>query len=71
MQGSVSRFDEQTRAGSVVLDDGQQRSFSGAVFSRSALRHVRVGQRVSLEVDETGAVSRLWIVGIGPGEPIV
>jgi len=70
MQGSVHTFDEATGDGSVLLDDGQQRSFTGDVFRRSALRHLRVGQRLSLETDQEGVVSRLWIVGIGPGETI-
>jgi len=70
MQGSVHTYDETTGDGSVLLDDGQQRSFTGDVFRRSALRHLRVGQRLSLETDERGVVSRLWVVGIGPDERI-
>ena len=69
MQASVHGFDEQTGFGSVLLDDGVERWFDGDVFLASGLRHLRVGQRVS--VDLTGdAVTRLWIVGIGDGEPI-
>ena len=37
----------------------------------SGLRHLRVGQRVSVELDEAGRVAtRVWVVGIGPGEDI-
>jgi cold shock CspA family protein len=69
VQASVHGFDEQTGFGSVLLDDGVERGFDGDVFFASGLRHLRVGQRVS--VDLAGdAVTRLWIVGIGDGEPI-
>ncbi|MEO7058644.1 MAG: hypothetical protein ABI083_02905 [Lapillicoccus sp.] len=69
MQASVHAFDEETGAGSVLLDDGRQRSFAPDVFAQSALRHLRSGQRVSIEtVDDV--VSRIWVVGIGPGERI-
>ena len=69
MQASVHGFDEQTGFGSVLLDDGVERWFDGEVFFRSGLRHLRVGQRVSVELSgET--VTRLWIVGIGEGQPI-
>lgn len=107
MQASVHTFDEQTRTGSVLLDDGCEHAFSADVFGASGLRHVRVGQRVSIEVadpevqpspgqpvegrsthvssrkpetTEEGsagqpspsrpAVSRMWVVGVGDGQPI-
>lgn len=69
MQGSVHRFDEQSGAGSVLLDDGRERPFDEQVFARSGLRHLRVGQRVSLLLDDE-RITRLWVVGIGEGEPI-
>lgn len=69
MQASVHGFDEETGFGSVLLDNGVERSFDGDVFFRSGLRHVRVGQRVSVEIDGE-SVTRLWIVGIGEGQPI-
>lgn len=69
MQANVHAFDEQTGAGSVLLDDGVERWFSGEVFFASGLRHLRVGQRVSIQL--TGdVVTRLWIVGIGEGQRI-
>jgi cold shock CspA family protein len=71
MQATVHRFDEETGAGSVLLDDGRELPFTGEVFGASALRHVRNGQRVSVELDAAGAaLSRLWIVGIGEDERI-
>lgn len=75
MQASVHTFDPGTGAGSVLLDTGRRLPFSPEVFERSALRHLRLGQRVSVEVpgdpEQDGAeLSRLWIVGIGPEERI-
>ncbi len=68
MQASIHTFAEDG-SGSALLDDGQVVSWPGTVFADSSLRHVRVGQRVSIEVDGK-AVTRLWIVGIGEGEVI-
>ncbi|HET7278435.1 MAG TPA: hypothetical protein VFJ22_10175 [Dermatophilaceae bacterium] len=71
MQASVHSFDEATGAGTALLDDGQQVRFAGAVFQASALRKVRVGQRVSIELDDDRrTVRRLWIVGVGGDQPI-
>ena len=71
MQASVHRFDEESGAGSVLLDDGREVSFDGEVFAASALRHLRSGQRVSVVVDDAGStLTRLWIVGIGDDERI-
>lgn len=69
MQATVHTFDEGTRAGSVLLDDGRERPFDAEVFAQSALRHLRSGQRVSIEAADD-VVTRLWVVGIGPGERI-
>jgi 2-phospho-L-lactate/phosphoenolpyruvate guanylyltransferase len=52
MQASVHTFDEDSGAGSVLLDDGREVRFSGAVFAASALRHLRTGQRLSVEVGD-------------------
>ncbi len=71
MQASVHTFDEDSGAGSVLLDDGREVAFSGEVFAASALRHVRPGQRLSIEVDGDGDdVSRLWLVGVGDDQTI-
>ena len=69
MQASVHTFDEETGSGTALLDDGREVRFTGEVFSRSGLRHLRVGQRISVEVEDR-RVDRLWIVGIGPGQRI-
>lgn len=69
-QGSVHRFDPATGAGSVLLDDGSEVAFPPEAFERSGLRLLRAGQRVTLARDEVGAISRVFIVGIGDGETI-
>lgn len=68
VQASVNTFAEDG-SGSALLDDGRLVTWDGEVFAGSALRHVRPGQRVSIEL-EGDAVTRLWIVGIGQGEVI-
>lgn len=68
MQASIHTFAEDG-SGSALLDDGRLVSWPAEVFAGSALRHVRPGQRVSIELDGA-TVTRVWIVGIGPGETI-
>lgn len=71
MQASVHTFDLELGSGSVLLDTGRLLPFDAEVFEASGLRHLRVGQRVSVEIEpadpETvGAhLTRLWIVGVG------
>jgi len=69
MQASVHKYDDESGSGSVLLDDGREIPFEGSVLDASGLRHLRPGQRVSIQMSET-ALTRLWIVGIGAGEPI-
>jgi len=61
MQGTVATFDEQTGAGSVLLDDGTELAFPGEAFARSGLRLLRLGQRVRLDRDETGVISKVTL----------
>jgi cold shock CspA family protein len=76
MQASVHSFEGGDGSGSVLLDTGRLLDFDGTVFARSGLRHLRPGQRVSIEVeppdpeDAAARVTRLWVVGIGEGQPI-
>ncbi|MEO8555784.1 MAG: hypothetical protein ABI474_03850 [Actinomycetota bacterium] len=69
MQASVHRYDDESGSGSVLLDDGREIPFEGNILDASGLRLLRPGQRVSIQMSET-ALTRLWIVGIGVGEPI-
>jgi cold shock CspA family protein len=54
VQASVHEFDDVTGAGSVLLDDGRRVPFGGDVFAASGLRLLRVGQRVTIELAQTG-----------------
>ena len=69
MQASVHRYHDENGSGSVLLDDGREIPSDVSVMDASGLRLLRPGQRVSIEMSDT-ALTRLWIVGIGDGEPI-
>lgn len=69
MQGTVHSFDDESGGGSVLLDDGRELPFDGVGLDESGLRHLRRGQRLTIEVTQ-GRVVKLRIVGIGPGEVI-
>lgn len=75
MQASVHTFDPVTGGGEVLLDSGRLVAFDAEVFAASELRHLRLGQRVSVELSgdpeaDGTTLTRLWIVGIGAGEAI-
>jgi len=69
MQGTVHRYDEETGSGSLLLDDGREVPFGGMQTDDSGLRHLRRGQRLTVQISDGRAV-RLRIIGIGPGEQI-
>jgi 2-phospho-L-lactate guanylyltransferase len=70
VQATIHRI-EDDGSGSALLDDGVEVEVPPGAAVASGLRHLRVGQRVSVELDEAGAVAtRVWVVGIGPGETI-
>ena len=54
MQGTVREYSEETRSGSVVLDDGTVIPLPAEAFSRSGLRKLTFGQRVRFEVEGEG-----------------
>lgn len=62
MQATVRNFDPHSGAGDLLLDDGNVLAFPAAAFAASHLRLLRLGQRVKVDVDETGVVRRLTIV---------
>lgn len=70
MQGSVHTFEPSTGAGSVLLDTGEELAFSADAFADSGLRLLRPGQRVSLDRDAQGTITRVFIRGIGVDEVI-
>lgn len=70
MQGTVHTYTHETGSGSVLMDNGREVEFSRDAFAVSGLRHLRPGQRVSIEVGPDGVIDRLWIIGIGAGQII-
>jgi cold shock CspA family protein len=64
-QATVLSFDATTGTGSVVMDDGSVRPFSAAAFALGGLRLLRPGQRVRLDLDESGDVRALTIATLG------
>ena len=50
----MQRWDETTRTGSVLLDDGVELPYDAAAFEAGGLRLARPGQRVRVALDETG-----------------
>jgi 2-phospho-L-lactate guanylyltransferase len=61
MQGTVATFDAQTRSGTLLLDDGTQLAFPTEAFDASGLRLLRLGQRVRLDRDDTGAIVKITL----------
>ncbi|WP_327661428.1 MULTISPECIES: hypothetical protein [unclassified Streptomyces] len=53
MQATAYTYDSETRAGSVLLDDGTPVSFDAAAFDAGGLRLLRPGQRVRIEMQDT------------------
>ncbi|MDQ1446939.1 MAG: 2-phospho-L-lactate/phosphoenolpyruvate guanylyltransferase [Acidimicrobiaceae bacterium] len=61
MQATVRSFDPDTQDGELLLDDGSPLSFSGRAFATSGLRLLRLGQRVRIEMDASGEVTRVTL----------
>jgi len=61
MQGTVASYDPQTRSGTLLLDDGTPVEFAREAFDASGLRLLRVGQRLRVEYDDRGAVTRVTL----------
>ena len=51
MQATVRSFDPDSRSGTVLLDDGVELPYDRDAFDAGAVRLLRVGQRVRIEVD--------------------
>ncbi|CAM5693994.1 Phosphoenolpyruvate guanylyltransferase OS=Streptomyces antimycoticus OX=68175 GN=fbiD PE=3 SV=1 [Streptomyces antimycoticus] len=62
MQGTAYTYDPETRAGSVLLDDGTPLPFDTAAFDAGGLRMLRPGQRVRIEVAGEGEQRRVVLV---------
>ena len=59
VQATAFTFDPDTRAGSVLLDDGTPLEFDSAAFDAGRLRLLRPGQRVRVETEDTGGARRV------------
>jgi 2-phospho-L-lactate guanylyltransferase len=59
MQATVSRFDDVTHGGAVLLDDGLELDFSGDALAGTGLRLLRPGQRVRISTSGVGADLRV------------
>ena len=62
MQATVSSYDAESRSGTMLLDDGTQVEFGREAFDAGGLRLVRVGQRLKVEHDGSGAVVRVTLL---------
>ncbi len=65
MQATVHRFDPGEGTGALVDDAGAVLPFGADAFARSGLRHLRVGQRLTVETDGSGRVTALRLGRIG------
>jgi cold shock CspA family protein len=65
MQATVYRFDPASGSGSVLTDDGVVLPFEPSALELSGLRHLRPGQRLSVETEESGRITGLTLGTIG------
>ena len=63
VQATVHRYDAASGSGSLLTDDGVVLPFSADAFAGSGLRHLRVGQRLSVQLDAADAAD---VAGAGP-----
>lgn len=63
MQATVHTYDPETASGMLLRDDGVLVPFGPEAFSRSRLRLLRPGQRLSVEIED-GVVVGLSLHGI-------
>ncbi|MDX6286924.1 MAG: 2-phospho-L-lactate/phosphoenolpyruvate guanylyltransferase [Frankiales bacterium] len=63
-QATVRDFDESTRSGTVLLDDGTALVFDGRAFDRGGLRLLRSGQRVRIAVAPGGTSSEPQVTAV-------
>ena len=71
MQATVRTFDPKTSSGTVLLDNGVEVPYDADSLAGGAVRHLRLGQRVGVELTGSGPSSRvgsLWIYTIGPSD---
>jgi 2-phospho-L-lactate/phosphoenolpyruvate guanylyltransferase len=61
VQATVATFNAETRAGTVLLDDGSELAFPADAFAASGLRLLRLGQRVRIEHDAAGEIVKITL----------
>ncbi|MGW6197763.1 hypothetical protein ACWF0M_16595 [Kribbella sp. NPDC055110] len=54
MQATVSRYDGETFSGAVLTDTGIELPFTVHAIASTPVRHLRVGQRVTIETTGSG-----------------
>jgi 2-phospho-L-lactate guanylyltransferase len=65
VQATVYRYDPDSGSGAVVTDDGVVLPFDLDALRLSGLRHLRPGQRLTVERAEDGGISQLTLGTIG------
>ncbi|MFC0530143.1 cold-shock protein [Phytohabitans kaempferiae] len=65
MQGTVATYDPDTHSGTLLLDDGTEITYPAEAFAASGLRLLRLGQRVRIEQDDSGQVTRITLPTFG------
>lgn len=61
MQATVAVYDEETRSGTVLLDDGTELPYDTPAFDAGGLRRLRLGQRVNIARDTAGAITYITL----------
>jgi 2-phospho-L-lactate guanylyltransferase len=61
MQATVATFDVRRRTGTLLCDDGNEVSFPATAFDASGLRLLRLGQRVRVDYDEAGGITKVTL----------
>jgi hypothetical protein len=65
VQATVYRYDPATGSGSVLTDDGTVLPFELDALRLSGLRHLRPGQRLTVEQGDAGRIVQLTLGTIG------
>jgi cold shock CspA family protein len=65
VQATVYRFDPDSGSGSVLTDQGAVLTFEAEALSLSGLRHLRPGQRLTVELGASGIITGLRLGTIG------
>jgi cold shock CspA family protein len=51
-QGTIKDYDEQTKSGSLLMEDRREVAIDGASIGDVAIRTLRLGQRVKFDLSE-------------------